>query len=291
MKNKIYICIPIHNRIELTMNCLRSIYRQDYKNFQVIICDDGSIDNSSEIIKNNFKDGDGNLWWAGATNACIRYVLKSANNEDYIFTLNNDTELNKDCLKILLNVATLNPKSIIGAINLFYDERSRIEPSAQKENSFLGFKYFTKVNKWGESITSYSGNATVSALSGKGVLLPVRIFKEIGIYNSDLLPHYHADTEFSIRAARNGYKLLLNFDAKVFSHQQESGIGTRTSKPNIKEFFMSFGRINSAHHFKSLKNRSKLIYKKMYLLYLFLNILGIFLGFLKRYSTSKFKHE
>ncbi|GAI90196.1 unnamed protein product [marine sediment metagenome] len=66
----IYIIIPVHNRIKLTINCVDSLQRQTYRNFITIVVDDSSTDGTLKIIKDKFGDfvevlkGDGNLWWA-----------------------------------------------------------------------------------------------------------------------------------------------------------------------------------------------------------------------------------
>jgi glycosyltransferase involved in cell wall biosynthesis len=48
--NKVYIVIPVHNRINDTIKCLDSIYRQNYKDIQVVVIDDGSTDSTKKKI-------------------------------------------------------------------------------------------------------------------------------------------------------------------------------------------------------------------------------------------------
>lgn len=54
MKNsrKFSIVIPNYNKGQYIEECLNSVFNQKYKNFEIIVVDDGSIDNSLEIIKN-----------------------------------------------------------------------------------------------------------------------------------------------------------------------------------------------------------------------------------------------
>lgn len=284
----IFICIPVHNRLALTRACIKSIKKQNYSNYKIIICDDGSTDDTYEEIKKEYPEvvlvrGDGNLWWTGATNKCVAHALKKASDTDLIFTLNNDTELAPDCLSELIEAKKKYPNSIIGCVNLFFANRNKIEPSSQKEKRVLGFKLYLRFNKWGDDLKNYAGLFEVNALSGKGVLVPIVVLKKIGVYNYEMLPHYHADTEFTIRASKAGYKVFINYSAKIYSHQNESGIGTHTSQPNIKEFIKSFSTIKSTHHFQTLINYSKLIYNKYYRIYFLISLFGIILGFIKRY--------
>ncbi|MDJ0800527.1 MAG: glycosyltransferase [Calothrix sp. MO_167.B12] len=47
---KVSICIPTYNRIHLLGFAIESVLNQTYKNFELIICDDGSCDGTSELI-------------------------------------------------------------------------------------------------------------------------------------------------------------------------------------------------------------------------------------------------
>jgi glycosyltransferase involved in cell wall biosynthesis len=52
---KISVCIPTHNRSNYLQYSVNSVLQQTYPDFELIICDDGSTDNTSEIVK-SFKD-------------------------------------------------------------------------------------------------------------------------------------------------------------------------------------------------------------------------------------------
>ena len=289
MNNTIYICIPVHNRIEYTLKCLQSIEGQEYKNCKVVVCDDGSTDNTKEIIKTRYPfitilEGNGHLWWAGAINVCVNYVLKNAKNDDYIFTLNNDTELLPNTITNLVKRSKRYPGSIIGAVNLFFSSPQKIEPSAFcKCGRGIFQNFYNRLDEWGAELENRNEIVKADSLSGKGVLFPIKVFQTCGLYNSQLLPHYHADTEFIIRAKRNMFRVYLDYNSRLLSHQELSGIGTRTSKPRFKSFLSSFSNIKSTHHYQSLKNKNKLIYGHKYRTYLILNVLLIVLGFIKRY--------
>lgn len=288
-----YICIPVHNRIEVTASCLQSIERQDLKDICVVVCDDGSTDGTSEYLAKHHADvsvlqGNGNLWWAGATNECVKYALGKARSGDFVFTLNNDTELLPDTLVQLVRDTHSHPRSIIGGVNVFIDDPTRIEPSAYRRTNRPPLYHLHKsVNNWGDPLREELGLQEVDSLSAKGVLIPIEAFKDAGLYNAKDLPQYHSDTEFVFRAKRHGFNVYIDYRAKILSHQHFSGLGTVTSEPVISEFIQSFSSIRSANHYGSLRNYCMLLYGRSYRLYLAANLLKIILGFCRRYVFRK----
>lgn len=49
------IVIPLYNKSKFIIRALESIKSQTYKNYEVIIVNDGSTDNSKEVVENYLK--------------------------------------------------------------------------------------------------------------------------------------------------------------------------------------------------------------------------------------------
>jgi glycosyltransferase involved in cell wall biosynthesis len=58
MDNFVSIIVPMYNSSKTIDRCLKSILNQSYKNFEVIIINDGFTDNCDEIVKNYQKSDD-----------------------------------------------------------------------------------------------------------------------------------------------------------------------------------------------------------------------------------------
>ena len=98
---KFSIIVPVYNVEKYIKKCLDSIINQSYKNFEVIIINDGSKDSSEEIIK-KYKDSRIKYYKQdnqGLSMARNNGVLKS--NGDYLLFVDSDDYINKDLLKVL----------------------------------------------------------------------------------------------------------------------------------------------------------------------------------------------
>ena len=121
MKKKIKFSIitPVLNNEKYIKDNLYSLKKQTYKNFEHIIIDGGSKDNTLKIIKKNKSHNtlivskkDKNLW------AAINKGIKLSKG-NIICILNSDDFFYKDSLKIINNYFVKNKKLryIFGAVN------------------------------------------------------------------------------------------------------------------------------------------------------------------------------
>ena len=140
-----------------------------------------------------------------------------------------------------------NPNALIGSLVVFIDDINRIETAESVHNWATAKKGYA--NEFGAPVTdAHHGVKQVPKLCGKGVLIPVKVFKEIGMYDQLKFPHYAADEDLSMRAASVGYDVLINFDGRVCSDYSATGLGTRHTKPLIGEFLRSLFSIRSPNN-------------------------------------------
>lgn len=242
MKNKplIYIITPVFNSIEHTRKFLLSLTKQSYNNFKVVIVDDGSTDGTYEMITQKFKDtiivkGDGNLWWSGGTNLGIKKALEDGAN--YVLTINNDVLLGKDYISRLVHTAKKNNNSIIGSMVVYNNKPEKVWYAGATFDKKTG----NLQHRMGRE-KDFSGTVKSEWLTGMGVLIPINVFKKIGLYNSKDYPQYFGDAEFSIRAKNAGFKLLVDTDCVLKADLNSNWVNKSLDQPRIsfvKDLFFS----------------------------------------------------
>jgi GT2 family glycosyltransferase len=230
MKNKIFAIIPVYNGLKFTKKCLRSFEIQLYRNVEVIIVDSGSRDGTVKFIKRKYPDytvieGTDRWWWTRSISEGVRYALKKAGETDFILTMNNDCFFYRDYLKEILNASLRNRRSVIGSLILDAEDKTHVIDAGVKINWKYSLIYGI-ADKISNDIRFYTDRKVIKGidtLPGKGALIPISVFKKIGNFNYRRLPHYIGDYEFFCRAKRNGFKLTVASDARIYNYRKRTG--------------------------------------------------------------------
>jgi GT2 family glycosyltransferase len=199
-----YIVIPVHNRREFTRNCLAALRDQTAKAFRTIVVDDGSTDGTSELILAEFPDiellhGDGNLWWAEATNLGIRHALRLG--ARWIVCLNDDTLPPPDFTANLMASAGRHPEALIGACAVDAGTGAKV---------FVGERMNWVLAAPDALVGDGTDTVDVTHAPGRGLLIPAAVFARIGFFDSARFPQYAADYDFTHRARRAGFRVVCD---------------------------------------------------------------------------------
>lgn len=151
-KNKILICVPTYNAEKSLEKTIKSILRQNFNGFDVLILDNKSIDETFKVAQ-NLKDNlnaddkihivlnEKNIGRIGNWNKCLDIFRKS--NYSYLkFVFAGDT-LENNCLAELLNVFEKNPK--LGFVSAEYYVHNSNDKTIKK-TSFLEKTYFKPID-------------------------------------------------------------------------------------------------------------------------------------------------
>ena len=197
MSLKLAIIITCYNRKEKTKNCLQNLFNQELPSnarLQVFLCDDGSIDGTSEMLAKEFPEvsivkGNGNLYWNGGMELAWQEAIKK-DEFDFFIWLNDDTYLLPNALiKIFEDYKKTHSKSIITAA-------CKIPNSM--EFSYGGWSGFGPIKPKGEP-------QQVVLISGNFVLIPKAVVETIGTL-SPRFTHYLGDYDYGLRAIEAGFQ-------------------------------------------------------------------------------------
>jgi len=223
LKSTVSIIIPNYNGINFINECLDSLEKQD-SFFEVIIVDNGSNDGSVDFIRENYPEynlieNQENLGFSKAVNQGLKLVAT-----DYVFILNNDVVLERDCINNLLNCIKSDDNIFAVASKMIqYDNKCKLD-DAGDEYTLLGW---TRKVGDGKSINLYNDKReTFSACAGAAIYRR-NVFDSIGFFDENFFA-YMEDVDISYRAKIHGYKCIYCPDAIVYHH----GSGTTGSRYN-----------------------------------------------------------
>ncbi|MCU0533217.1 MAG: glycosyltransferase family 2 protein [Hydrococcus sp. Prado102] len=256
---KISIIILNWNGKKDTLECLKSVQKIEYKNYEVVVVDNGSSDGSVQAIKSHFKDvkiieNGANLGFAEGNNKGIAYALEQGT--DYVFLLNNDTIVESKILNNFLEVTEeYSEVGIFAAKIYYYDEPNKIWYAGaawlpQKARfTQLGFNQIDDGFSWNEiKETAYA--------CGCALLIKANVIKKIGM----LEPKYFLtweETDWCYKAYRAGYKCL--FVPKAIVWHKVSASFSGGNQGLLVRYFMERNRLLWIERNLTFKEK-KLIY-------------------------------
>ena len=115
------VIIPVFNRINETKKIISNLRVQNTaEEIKILIIDDGSNDGTSEWLSSQedlfFLRGNGKLFWGGAIDLGINYIIKNYPSDEWILLINNDVEVKKDYVDNLLKIAKKNFPAAVGSV-------------------------------------------------------------------------------------------------------------------------------------------------------------------------------
>jgi len=255
----ISIIIPNLNGMKFLNDCLNSLNTQTFSNYEIILVDNGSNDESISFVHDNYPKviiiAQGkNYGFAKAVNDGI-----NASKGEYIFLLNNDTICDNKCLENLLNcIKSDNRIFSCQSKMLRMYERDRIDSAGD----FLNILAWAFKRGDGANATQYMETTGIFSSCGGAVLYKKEFLIKLGLFDEAFFA-YLEDVDISYRAKISGYKNIYCANSIVY----HAASGTSGSKYN--EFKISL----------SSRNNIYLIYKNTPIFQLIINLPFYILGF------------
>jgi len=276
----LFIVVPIHNAEKYLPDFLATLKKQTYQQYELVIFDDGSEDDSVNIIMELFPRthilrGDGTCWWSTSVNEGIRFALN--NNCELVLTLNVDLVLHKDYLRNMIIVMNNRKNLILGSA--VYDIETRLICD-------IGANYNWKTAKLSKNIFKLQNDLSdlkrTNVLGGRGLLIPRNAFELIGLFDQVKLPQYAADYVFTAKANQNGFELYCNTKAIIYSYIKNTGISSFIKRLSFANFYKYLTHIKSPGNLKVRWYAARqMVPRKYFIQFIILDLLRVIGGYFK----------
>jgi GT2 family glycosyltransferase len=230
----LYIILPVHNRRDTTEQFINCLNKQKYKNYKLILVDDGSTDDTDIFVKKTLENsvvlyGHGQLWWAGSLQKGFYWILENnISHDDIVLIINDDTMFDENYLSNAISIFNnYNKNILLFSLNYSIQTKNVIDCGVTVDWLKLEFNQSNKMEE-------------INCLSTRGLFINVGDFIKVGGFYPDKLPHYLSDYEFTIRAIKMGLKPIINKDIKIYCDELKTGYNRRSNYKNIKDYFKKY---------------------------------------------------
>jgi len=234
-KTKVSVIVVNYNGISYLETCLRSVLAQNVPDFEVILVDNKSSDDSLEYVRRTFPDlllvaNDKNLGYTGGINSGISHAKGK-----YLAPLNVDTEVQKNWLGTMVKFMDANPDA--GAVtpkSLLYRDREKVGVMGLNIH-ITGIGFVRGLNKQDSDLPKEPFQ--VAGISGCSFLIRREIVERMGGLNENNFLYYD-DVDLSWVVNLMGYKIYC-VPRSVVYHEYQLKMTPQ------KMFWLEHGRLNA----------------------------------------------
>jgi GT2 family glycosyltransferase len=211
---QVSVIVPNYNGEGIIERCLRSVVRQRYSNFETIVVDNCSSDNSAEIIQRfvprvKLIQNRRNLGYTGALNAAVG---QTSEDSELLAIVTNDVVLHPDWLQCMVEVVG-GDISVGAGSSRVYEASRRASITELKIIYPSGILYIP----WNKDV----GMKQVDSPSGPAFVVRKSVFLSVGGFDPDYFAYYD-EVDLGWRIRLLGYKIVYNPHANVIHEGSHS---------------------------------------------------------------------
>lgn len=213
---RISIVVVTYNGLKDTLACMKSLEGLTYKNVRVILVDQNSVDGTPAAIKARFPwvhliENPVNDGFTGGNNLGMRAAL--ADGADYVFLLNNDTEVEPQLLEKLVEPMEADKSiGIIGPLMLYFSDPNRIWWCGSNMTR-LGRVVLLLENQLADNLDLRMRET--GYVCGCGMLIRRKVLDTVGLLD-DRFFIYYEEADLCARTRRAGWKLMCLPSARLW---------------------------------------------------------------------------
>lgn len=235
----LYIITAVHNRCEITKKFIDNLKASTYKNYRLLLVDDGSTDGTEAMVSQALPSsivlrGDGNLWWGGALHKAYKFVTSgSVMDCSAVLYINDDTRFPENFLETGMELLNKHPDSLIAGCGYNISDGRMIDAAVN-------------YNRKNGDATFLPPGSKGNCASTRALLMTFDVYKKIGGFHPVLLPQYGSDYEYTLRASKKGFD-ILSFPAFRYDFDEGTTGYNRLKGIKLKQLFSKRSRFNPVY--------------------------------------------
>jgi GT2 family glycosyltransferase len=209
------VIVLCHNGVDLTLDSLATLYRQDYRLLEVFVVDNDSQDGTVEAVQSQYPQVQiisthANLGYASGNNLGIQAALERG--MDLCFLVNNDTRLFPSCVSTLVNTIENHPAAgIVGPMVHTWDNVGRISSAGGRIN----WRYASAENV-GAGVKDHAQYPArpVDFINGCGIMVTREAIQHAGLLDPKFFMYWE-EIDWCMRVHNAGFEILFEPKARM----------------------------------------------------------------------------
>ena len=232
-----------YNGLNLTVELLDSIRQLSYKNVEIFVVDNASIDNPQSFFNDQYPEvkfirSENNLGFAGGNNLAVKEAKG-----DFLFFINNDAEITEGCIDKLIELFQQQPKlGIASPLLCYFNANPKENPDLIQyagsthlhpmtaRNLTIGEK---EINKG-----QYNEPRPTAYAHGAAMMVKREVIDNVGVMFEDFFLYYE-ELDWCERIRRAGYEIWIEPRAKIY-HKESVTVGAMSP---LKTYYLNRNRI------------------------------------------------
>lgn len=250
---RVFVIVLNFRHPDDTIRCLASLRRSNEREIHPVVVNNGSGGDDADRLRHALGpampvlESSTNVGYAAGNNIGIRHALER--DADYVWILNPDTEIEQNALQLMMATMAARPDAgIVGSLNLVGGSSPPIIQFAGGRIDW-GAGAITESMGLGKPLTSRPRREPydVDYVAGTSMLVRRSVFDDVGVLPEQYFLYFE-ETDFQVRAARWGWKSVMNPLAHVWHHQRSA---TRLPAPYYTYYYVR-GRMLFGKEFTNL---------------------------------------
>jgi len=250
---KVSIILLNYKGLKDTLECVESLEKLKYENYEIIIVDNHSEDGSYEALKDRLGnkqvliEAPSNGGFAKGNNIGIEYATH--NGADFVLLLNNDTLVEENFLSEMVSCYERHENvGIIGCKIMYNGQRDTIWYAGGEIDfkRYYGYHY----GEGQKDSPSFNEEKEITFTTGCVMLIPKEVILKVGSLPEEYFMYYE-DVDYCLKVQKASYKIFYCPGATVY-HKVSASTGGDESPFAVR--YNTRNRIIFMNKYKNLVN-------------------------------------